>query len=69
MIVEASGGTTDDMRPRVVADALLAVYAATFESIQRHIVAGEHPRKLLGSVLQQADASFRLLEHGIGRYP
>jgi AcrR family transcriptional regulator len=60
--------SVEDLRPRVIADALLAVYAATFDAVQRHIVAGEAPNVFLDAVLQQADASFDLLDTGIGSY-
>lgn len=68
-IAESAGASLDDLRPRVVADALLAVYAATFDAIQRHVVAGEHPRRVLDGVLDQADTSLDLLRDGISAYP
>ena len=68
-IAAPSGETRDDLRPRVVADALLAVYAATFDAIQRRIVAGEHPKRFLDAILDQADASLDLLKEGIRKFP
>lgn len=68
-IAPPSGETRDDLRPRVVADALLAVYAATFDAIQRRIVAGEHPKRFLDAILDQADASLDLLKEGIRKFP
>ncbi len=68
-IAAPSGETRDDLRPRVIADALLSVYAATFDAIQRQIVAGEHPRCFLDAILDQADASLDLLNDGIRAFP
>lgn len=68
-IAESAGASLDDLRPSVIADALLAVYAATFNSIQRHVVAGQHPRQFLDDVLHQADSSLDLLRDGISAYP
>jgi hypothetical protein len=68
-IAQPHGQTADDLRPRVIADALLAVYAATFDAIQEHISAAEHPRRFLGAVLDRADEAFDLLERGTASYP
>lgn len=65
----AGGGDRDDLRPRVIADSLLAVYAATFDTVQRRIVAGEHPGWFIDDVLDHADATLDLLRDGINAYP
>lgn len=69
VIAESHRQTPDDLRPRVIADALLGVYAATFDAIQQHITDGEHPRLFLHAVLEQADLAFDVLRQGLGTYP
>jgi AcrR family transcriptional regulator len=69
VIADSRCHTPDDLRPRVIADALLGVYAATFDAIQHHITAAEHPRLFLDGVLEQADHAFDLLQQGLGKYP
>ncbi len=68
-IAEEVQADPDDLRPHVVAAALTSVYDAIFAAAQRKIVAGEHPRRFLPTLLDQAERAYDLLEAGIGHYP
>lgn len=69
LIHHESGAPEHDLRPQVVAHALVAPHAAVFDHWRHRIVKGEHPRALIDELLDAADRAYDLLEDGIGDYP
>ena len=64
-VIAAGRPDRDDMRPRVLAEALMAVYAATSDAVQDRVVARQAPAKFLDAVLAEADRAFDMLDVAI----
>jgi AcrR family transcriptional regulator len=70
LIATESGGSTDDIGPWIVANALIGVHHALVELVRRHLNEGEtDSRRLSEEVRAQGTASFAILERGLARWP
>jgi AcrR family transcriptional regulator len=68
LLAEETGAGADDIRPRVVAGALMGVHRALVDHTRRGIVAGAPRARIAREVRAQADQAFALLEGGLGAY-
>jgi AcrR family transcriptional regulator len=68
LLAEETGAGADDVRPRVVAGALMGVHRALVDRTRRGIVAGAPRARIAREVRAQADQAFALLERGLGAY-
>jgi AcrR family transcriptional regulator len=68
LIAEETGARGNDIEPKVVADALIAVHRALIDCIRPRLVAGEAREKLLKEFHIQGEQAFRRLEEGLGAY-
>lgn len=69
LIRQEAGAHAHDLRPQVIANALVAPHAAVFDHWRRRILAGEQPRDLISELLDAADCAYDLLKDGIASYP
>jgi AcrR family transcriptional regulator len=61
-----SGATADDLRPQVVANALIGVQRALVDYTRRRVLADEEPGRLAADVRTLSEDAFALLERGLG---
>jgi AcrR family transcriptional regulator len=64
---EIEGGSPD-LRPQVVANALLGLHRALLDYVRRRILADDEPIRLAADVRQLTTEATRLLEHGLADY-
>jgi AcrR family transcriptional regulator len=68
LIAEETGTAADDIEPRVVADALIAVHRSLIDYVRPRIVAREPLDELKRAFRRQGRRAFARLERGIGDY-
>jgi AcrR family transcriptional regulator len=68
LIAEETGARPDDVRPSVVAHALIGFHRSLVEYVRRGTLAGTPNRKLARDLHGQAKAGLGALEHGLGGY-
>jgi len=68
LIAEETGAPADDMRPRVVAGALMAVHRALIEYARRRALSGRSSSKLASELEVEGKRAFALLAEGLARY-
>ena len=68
LIADEIGVSEDDIEPRVVADALIAVHRALIDYIRPRIVAGVPREKLIKEFRNQGQRGFKRLEEGLADY-
>jgi AcrR family transcriptional regulator len=68
LIREETAAADDDVRPWVVANALLGVHRSLIDYTRAQIVAGASHGRLSREVLAAADRAVTLLEAGLGAY-
>jgi AcrR family transcriptional regulator len=68
LIAAESGADADDVEPRVVAGAILAVHRALIDYVRRRTIAGASARTIARGVRAEGDRALRLLEQGLGEY-
>ena len=64
-----TGASAHDLRPQVVANALVGVQRALLDYTRRRVLADEQPARLAADVRRLGQRAFALLEHGLGDYP
>ena len=68
LIAAEGGADADDVEPRVVAGAILAVHRALIDYVRRRTIAGASARTIARGVRAEGDRALRLLEQGLGEY-
>ena len=68
LIAAESGAGPDDVEPRVVAGAILAVHRALIDYVRRRTIAGASARTIARGVRAEGDRALTLLEEGLGEY-
>ena len=68
LLAEETGAASDDVEPRVVADALMGVHRALVDYTRRRVVAGAHGPALRREVRAQGKRALAALEGGLGGY-
>jgi AcrR family transcriptional regulator len=68
VIGQEIGATEDDVEPRVVADALMAVHRALIDHVRPRLAAGEPGQELLKDFRRQGRRAFARLEKGLDGY-
>jgi AcrR family transcriptional regulator len=63
-----TGAGPADLRPQVVANALLGVHRALLDYVRRRVLADDVPVSLAAEVRARSAESFALLGHGLGDY-
>lgn len=66
VVAEGSRAGTNDIRPWVLANALMGVNRAMTRASHRYAQEGRNGRSIARSVLAQGRKAFDLLEHGLG---
>jgi AcrR family transcriptional regulator len=69
MLAAETGASTGDLRPQVVANALLGVQRALFDYVRGRLQADDEPAHLAADVRQATVTAFALLEAGLRDYP
>lgn len=64
-----TGAAPDDLRPQVVASALIGVHRALIEYVRRRVLADGAPGGLATDVRDRCAEAFALLGRGLGNYP
>jgi AcrR family transcriptional regulator len=68
LLAAETGAPADDLRPQVVANALIGVHRALVDYVRRRVLADDEPARLTADVRQLTTAAFALLEHGLRDY-
>jgi MftR C-terminal domain len=68
LLAAETGAPADDIRPRVVANALMGVHRALIDYVRRRVLADDEPARLAADVRRLGERAFALLEHGLGDY-
>jgi len=68
LLAAETGARTDDLRPQVVANALLGLQRAVIDYVRRRVGSGEDLSGLAADVRKLTAEAFALLEHGLGDY-
>jgi hypothetical protein len=68
LIAEETGAHPEDVEPRVVASALLAVHRELIDYVRRRTLAGARASKIARELRAEAERAFALLERGLGDY-
>ena len=68
LIATESRAGPDDVEPRVVAGAILAVHRALIDYVRRRTIAGASAGTISRGVRAEGDRALRLLEQGLGEY-
>jgi AcrR family transcriptional regulator len=63
-----TGARTDDLRPQVVANALLGLQRTVIDYVRRRVGSGEDLTGLAADVRKLTAEAFALLEHGLADY-
>jgi AcrR family transcriptional regulator len=70
LLARETSAAPDDIRPQVVAGALVGVHRALVAHVRDRVLAGADVRELAGQVRARAEQALDLLEHGLaGRGP
>ena len=69
LVAEETGARPDDVRPWVVANALMGVHRALVESVRTHVLAGESGPRLARRIRVQAEQAVAVLDRGLAGYP
>jgi AcrR family transcriptional regulator len=68
LLAAETGAPADDIRPQVVANALMGVHRAIIDYVRRRVLADDEPARLAADVRELTDAAFTLLGHGLRDY-
>jgi AcrR family transcriptional regulator len=68
LLAEETGAAADDLRARVVANALMGVHRALIDYTRARVLADDRPERLAGDLRRLAERAFDQLEHGLGDY-
>jgi AcrR family transcriptional regulator len=68
LLADEAGAPADDIRPWVVANALMGVNRALMDAVRRQALAGRGGRAIARAVVAEARRALDLLEHGLARY-
>jgi AcrR family transcriptional regulator len=68
LLAAETDATADDLRPQIVANALIGVQRALVDYTRRRVLADEEPIRLAADVRGLYQRAFALLEHGLGDY-
>ena len=68
LIATESGAGPDDVEPRVVAGAILAVHRALIDYVRRRTIAGASARTIARGVRAEGERALKVLEQGLGEY-
>jgi AcrR family transcriptional regulator len=68
LIADETAAAPDDIRPRVVATALLGVHRGLIDYVRQRTLAGASAPEIAREVRAQAKRAFALLERGLGDY-
>ena len=65
IIADERHAPAHDMRPWVIANALVGVNRSMTRAIHQHALEGHSPRSIARSILRQGRNAFDMLEHGL----
>jgi AcrR family transcriptional regulator len=68
LLAAETGAPADDVRPQVVANALMGVQRALLDYVRRRVLADDQPARLAADVRTHTEHALALLEHGLGDY-
>jgi hypothetical protein len=68
LLAAETGASSDDLRPQVVANALLGLQRAMVDYVRRRVGSGEDLGGLAADVRRLTAEAFALLEHGLTDY-
>ena len=68
LLAADTGAPRDDLRPQVVANALLGLQRAVIDYVRPRVSAGEDPKGLAADVRKLTAEAFALLEQGLAGY-
>ena len=68
LLAAETGAPRDDLRPQVVANALLGLQRAMIDYVRRRVSSGESLGGLAADVRKLTAEAFALLEHGLAGY-
>ena len=68
VLATETGAASDDIRPRVAANALMAIQRALIEYVRERVLVDADPTGLAADVRRLGDRGFALLEEGLGEY-
>ena len=68
LLADETGAASDDVEPRVVANALMGAQAAVSHQVRASALAGKRGRPLAAFARAQTERVFDRLEHGLGEY-
>ena len=69
LLAAESNAPADDLRPQVVANALIGVQRALIGYTRRRVLADQELTRLAADVRRLGEQAFALLERGLGGYP
>jgi AcrR family transcriptional regulator len=68
LLASETGAAPDDIRPQVVANAVMGVQRALLDQVRRRVLAGDDPARLAADVRTLTRQALTLLAHGLGDY-
>jgi len=68
LLAAETGAAGGDVRPKVVANALMGVQRALIDDVRRRVLADDEPDRLAADVRGLAEDALALLERGLGDY-
>jgi AcrR family transcriptional regulator len=68
LLAEETGARSEDVAPRVVANALLGLHRALIDYVRERALDGARSSRIAREVRAQANQAFAQLEHGLGDY-
>jgi AcrR family transcriptional regulator len=68
LLARETDAPPDDIRPQVVANALMGVQRALLDHVRRRVLAGDEPARLAPDVRSLTRQALTLLAHGVGDY-
>jgi hypothetical protein len=68
VLASESDGRSPDLRPQVVANALLGLHRALLDYVRRRILADDEPMRLAADIRRMTTEATGLLEHGLADY-
>ena len=68
LLAAETGAADDDVRPKVVANALIGVQRTMLDYVRRRVLADDRPDRLAADVRRLTQHALALLEHGLGDY-
>jgi MftR C-terminal domain len=69
LIAQETAAARDDIEPRAIAGALVAVHRALIDYVRRRTIAGASAHTIAHDLRAQATRALTRLEHGLGDYP